>query len=251
MQTDMILETTKASLNKRGIEAMIVTDRKAARESMLEMIPVGASVGCGGSATLRQIGILEELKKRGTLLVNPEVRELGEPFDKEKMEVMERLRRKAMTCDYFLSGTNALTADGRLVNIDGVGNRVAGMFFGPKRVIIPAGRNKIVPDLDIALDRVRHVISPFHTSKKTPRKMTPCVVTGDCNDCRSPERSCCVTTIIEGRPYFTRIMVILVDEDLGLGWDPSWPDDRIGAIKSEYEKCVFPVTFSSRALPRE
>lgn len=222
---------------------MVARDRVAACQIILGMIPVRASVGCGDSATLRQMGIFDELTGRGTVLVNPQTRELMEGNDNiERVKAIEALRRKAMSCDVFLSSTNAVTMDGRLVNVDGVGNRVAGMFFGPKQVVLVAGRNKIVPNLDVALDRLRHVISPYHVSTKTPRKKTPCNATGKCNDCLSPERTCCITTIIEGKPYLTDIFVLLVDEDLGLGWDPSWPEERIKAIREDYKKHTFTVT---------
>ncbi len=241
LTNDASIETTLISLERRGLEARFVENRKAATEVMLAMIPESASVGCGGSTTLRQIGIFEELSRRGTKLVNAKAGELLQEVPKEnRSATLERFRRQAMSCDFFVSSTNAVTLDGRLVNVDGVGNRVAGMFFGPKRVFLVAGKNKIVPDLDQALRRVRHVTCPVHTSRITPNRKTPCAATGNCSDCWSHERACCITTIIEGRPFYTHITVILVDEDLGLGWDPAWPEERIRAIRAGYEAIVFP-----------
>lgn len=245
-ETHPLFETTLASLSRRGFETRKAGNRKDAREIILEMIPQSASVGCGGSTTLRQIEIFEALSLRGTILVNGKTRDLMEEVPPEaRFAAVEKARRQAMTCDFFISGTNAVTLDGRLVNVDGVGNRVAGMFFGPKQVILVAGRNKIMQNLDVALDRVRHVTCPVHTSRITPDRKTPCASTGKCNDCWSKQRACCITTIIECKPLYTSVTVILVDEDLGLGWDPEWPEDRIRLIRTQYEAIVLPVTATS------
>ncbi len=244
---DISIETTLASLRRRGLEARLAENRKAARDMVLAMVPASSSVGAGGSATLRQIGIMEELVRRGNTVLDTQSSSLWEGvLAEDRMAALEKLRKQAMTCDFFLSSTNVVTSDGRLLNVDGSGNRVAGMFFGPKRVIVVAGRNKIAPNLEVAMDRLRNVISPVHMAWITPNKKTPCVVTGKCNDCWSHERSCCVTTIIEGRPYYTHMTVILVDEDLGLGWDPDWPEERIKAMMEQYQAAITPVKIVSR-----
>lgn len=244
---DISIATTLSSLKRRGFEARFAEDRKAAREMILGLIPQSATVASGGSATLQQLGIMEELARRGTVTSDTQSSKLWDgPPTADRMAALELLRRQSMTFDFFLSSTNVVTSDGRLVNVDGSGNRVAGMFFGPKRVIVVAGRNKIVPSLDVGLDRLRHIISPIHMAWITPNKKTPCVVTGKCNDCTSQERSCCVTTIIEGRPYYTHMTVIIVDEDLGLGWDPEWPEERIKIITEHYQAAITPVKITSR-----
>ena len=141
-----------------------------------------------------------------------------------------------------MTGTNALTQDGRLVNVDAVGNRVAGMFWGHPLSIIIVGRNKICRDLDEAFHRIRHVIAPNHFKIRASlggrKRETPCVVTGECHDCRAKDRGCNIFTVIESKPSQTNLNVILVNQDLGLGWDPSWPKERIAAIAEGYKKLV-------------
>ena len=131
-----------------------------------------------------------------------------------------------------------------MVNVDAQGNRVAGMFWGHPLSILVVGRNKIVANLDEALNRIRTVIAPRHFYIRTAllggrRRETPCVATGECSDCRSMDRGCNIFTIIEGKPSRTEIHVIVVNRDLGLGWDPSWPKERIDRILSEYKKFVW------------
>jgi hypothetical protein len=151
--------------------------------------------------------------------------------------------KKSALCDVFLTGTNAVTLDGRLINVDAVGNRVSGILFGHKFSIIAVGKNKIVKDLDEAFYRIRNLIAPTHARLRVdlgghPLK-TPCIATGQCGDCRSKDRICNVFTIIEGKPLKTDINVIIIDEDLGLAWDESWPKERIIRIIEEYKKYVW------------
>jgi hypothetical protein len=156
----------------------------------------------------------------------------------------ERTNREASLCDVFLTGTNALTQDGKLVNVDASGNRVAGMFWGHPLSIVIVGRNKIVGTLDEAFDRIKNVIAPTHFHIRSgelggKKRETPCVATGQCNDCRSLDRGCNIFTIIEGKPSKTTLNVIIVNRDLGLGWDPSWPLERIKKIENDYRKYVW------------
>jgi hypothetical protein len=111
------------------------------------------------------------------------------------------------------------------------------MIFGPRKVFIIAGRNKIVKDVNEALYRIKNLIAPFHA--RTKGFATPCAQAGKCIDCNAPKRICSVVSIIERRPWRTEISVILVDEDLGLSWDETWPEDRIRRIKSNYEKVTW------------
>jgi hypothetical protein len=130
------------------------------------------------------------------------------------MEERFELSRKALTSDVFVASTNALTEDGKLLNVDATGNRVAAMFFGPKKVIIVAGVNKIVKDIDAAEKRVREWAAP-QNAKRLNRK-TPCAETGVCADCRSPQRICNIYVTLAKRPSRTEVVVILVGENLGL-----------------------------------
>jgi hypothetical protein len=238
----MQIEELSRALEANNFDAYFVESRAAATETILRLIPKDATVGIGDSATIRQIGILERLAKRGTEILNPFSRMLT--TDPSKRDVRDELSRAVFTTDVLVTGTNAVTLDGKLVNVDAVGNRVAAMIFGPKQVIIVVGRNKIVKDVDAALHRIKDVIAPYHA--RTKEFATPCVHTGRCSDCRSLDRLCNVTTILEKRPWRTAMTVILVDEDLGLSWDETWPPTRISKIQSNYEGVTWVFARSSR-----
>jgi len=208
------------------------------------LIPKGAVVGIGDSTTVRQIGVKEEMKKRGIQVLDGFNRKTVYTSIKDYEELTVKMIKESTVCDVFLTGTNAITQDGRLVNVDATGNRVAGMFWGHPMAIIVGGRNKIVKDLNEAFYRLRNLIAPNHiriraTELGGKRVENPCVITGKCNDCRARRRMCNVFTIIEGKPLRTSIKVIIVDEDLGLGWDESWPPERIAKIIENYKRFVW------------
>ena len=229
------LEQTLNSLRANNFDAEFAENGIAAKEVILCSVPKDALVGAADSATIRQIAVIEELERRGIKVLNPFTRELT--MDSAKTAVRDNISRQLFSCNVLLAGTNAVTMDGKLVNVDGVGNRVASMIFGPRKVFIVVGRNKIVKNVDEALNRIKNVIAPFHA--KTKKFATPCAQTGKCNDCSAPKRICNVTTIMEKRPWRTDISIILVDEDLGLGWDETWSKERIQKIKSCYEKVTW------------
>ena len=232
---DAQIEVALRNLLANNFEARFAQNSDTAKKIVSGSISKNTIVGIGDSATVRQIGIIEELEKKEIRVLNPFSRELtAEPT---KTMVRDSVSRRIFSCDVLVSGTNAVTKDGKLVNIDAVGNRVASMIFGPRKVFIIAGKNKIVKDVDEALHRIKGLIAPFHA--RTKRFATPCAQTGKCSDCRAPKRICSVTSIIEKRPWRTEISVILVDEDLGLSWDETWPKDRIAKIKSNYEKVTW------------
>jgi len=185
--------------------------------------------------TLRQIGILDNLKSRGTVTLNPFAKEVIR--NKSKSITRRELTRRISTTDVFIASTNAVTLDGKLVNIDSVGNRVAAMIFGPKNVIIVVGKNKIVKDVEEALYRIKNVIAPYHA--KTKKIPTPCAITGKCINCSVVRRICNVITILEKKPRGNDTTVILVNEDLGLSWDESWDPKRINKIKSRYQQVTW------------
>jgi len=232
---DVQIKETFKNLLANNFEAKFVEDRDALKQIVLSSISKDSIVGVGDSATVRQLGIIEELGKKGIALLNPFSKELT--TDSEQTMVRDDISRGIFSCDALVSGTNAVTMDGKLVNTDAVGNRVASMIFGPRKVFIIAGKNKIVKDVDEALYRIKNIIAPFHA--RTKRFATPCAQTGKCSDCKSPKRICSVTSIIEKRPWRTQISVILVNEDLGLSWDATWPHDRIRRIQSNYEKVTW------------
>jgi hypothetical protein len=218
------LETVKKALKANQFTHVeCVENGVRAAALVLDIIPRTAQVGLGGSTSVRQLGILELLRQRGTPIIN----------DAESDTVpFADLMRRTLLSDVLLASSNAVTLDGKLVNIDGMGNRVGGIVFGPKKVILIIGRNKIVADVDRAIERLRNVIAPFHANAYGAK--LPCAATGYCVDCNSSERICRVTTIIEKRPSAADVSILLVDEDLGLGWDPAWSEDRKVRIASMY-----------------
>jgi len=240
---DTQIEKTLSSLHSRHIHGVFAEDLEQANQEILALVPSGATVGIGDSTGVRQLGILKALKDRGTKILNAFVaNEEGldlEDFRQWRTGVIQN----ATMCDVFLTGTNALTEDGRLVNVDASGNRVAGMFWGHPLSIIVVGRNKIVRNLDEAFRRIRTVIAPTHFHIRNElggkKRETPCVVTGKCSDCRSEERGCNIFSIIEGKPSRADLNVIIVNRDLGLGWDPSWPQERIAKILNGYKSIVY------------
>jgi hypothetical protein len=227
----MEIKATLEALQSNKSDTILVETNVEARQALLEVIPNEAIVGFGDSATLKQIGISDELVKRGNSVINPFTAE----FRKQKEISWEKATRNALLSDVFLSSSNAVTQDGKIVNIDNGGNRVAGMIYGPKEVIIVVGRNKIVRDVDEALFRIKNVITPYHAKRKGFR--TPCAITGECNECDAPGRLCNVTAIFQKRRIKTTI--IMVNQDLGLSWDESWPQERIERIKTAYNKVTF------------
>lgn len=235
VQDEHKIEEVMSALKGNRFGSVYAATREEARRIILEMIPLHTRVGIGDSASLRQIGVIEELEKRGTEIVNPFCRELTS--DLTQYDAFEGMLRKSLASDVFLTGANAVTMDGKLVYIDGVGNRIAGVIFGPKKVILAVGRNKIVPTVEEALARVKNVIAPVHARQK--KKATPCATTGSCSDCNSKERICSITTVVEKNPLRSNITVILIDEDLGLAWDAAWPRERQAMIESEYAKVTW------------
>ncbi len=224
------IEVTLQSLKVNHFDARFAQTVTEARRVMLKMIPLRARVGVGDSATLWQIGILEELKRRGTKVINPFTREMTQNPAMRKLFI--QTCRRIFGSDVFITGSNAVTEDGKMVSIDYAGNRVAGMIYGAPKVILVVGRNKIVKDWDGAIYRIKNVIAPTHAKRKGQK--TPCAITGQCNDCNSPDRICNVTIILEKKPAHTDLSIIIVNEDLGLGWNPSWDEKRISQIRADY-----------------
>jgi len=199
-----MIETTIKNLEKNNMNAFFVETRKDAVAKALELIPEGASVGFGGSETLEQIGIFQEIEKRNFKFI-----------DRRNAKTREeniQMRKQTLLADVFLTSSNAVTRDGKLVNVDGTGNRVAAMIFGPEKVIVIVGKNKIVENEDDAIKRIKTIAAP--TNAKRLGRKTPCVATGRCMDCNSPERICC-TTVVQGWQTKPRINVIIVNEELG------------------------------------
>lgn len=205
------LTDLKNTLEANNFEVFLAKNAAEAKDIVQrEIIPkTGAkSVSWGGSVTFRATGLYDAL--RG----DPRF-EVLDVFDKSlSPEKKMDLRRRALLVDLFIAGTNAVTETGMLVNLDMYGNRIAGITFGPKYVIILVGRNKIVPDLDEALFRVKNYAAPSNAMRLDMK--TPCVKTSFCEECNSPDRICNTWTITEKSFPRGRVKIVLINEDLGL-----------------------------------
>ncbi len=205
MQYDKSGPRVAEALKSRHFDAYYCSTADEAAAKVLELIPEGAEVSWGGSMTVQALGIQDALRNRGQKLLD----RMAVPPE-ERQDAM----RRALTCDVYLMGSNAVTEDGQLFNIDGTGNRVGALCFGPKSVIVVAGMNKVVPDLAAAYSRVRHYAAPVNCQRFGLQ--TPCSVTGQCGDCRSPQTICNQMVATRGCRPAGRIKVILVGEDLGI-----------------------------------
>ncbi len=206
------LHRCSEALDKNNFSAFIAQDPEEAKEIILQQILPDITVrtaSWGDSQTLRSTGILELIDQDSSI-------ELIKTFDStvSREEIIER-RRRALLVDLFFSGSNAVTECGKLVNLDMVGNRTAGITFGPRHVVLCIGRNKIVPNVERAMERIKNQAAPMNAIRH-PGFKTPCVTTSYCADCSSPDRICNTWTITEKSYPKARIKVILINQDLGL-----------------------------------
>ena len=204
------LEHLKTVLEKNNFEVYLAPRREdAARIVTEEILPAvkPASMSWGGSRTFVECGLYKHLRGMADLtIIDTYDTSLS---DSDKMEQ----RRQALLVDLFFTSTNAVTEGGHLVNLDMIGNRVAGLTFGPRFVVVLAGRNKIVPDLEAAWDRIKTYAAPVNTMRLD--KKTPCQATSFCQDCSSPDRICNTWTITEKAFPKQRVKIVLINEDLG------------------------------------
>ena len=204
------LTNLKETLEGNNFEVFVADSINEAKDIVLEKIipkTEAKSVSWGGSVTFIATGLYQALKESGDMKVL-------DTYDKKLSpeEALER-RRQSLLVDLYLTGTNAVTESGQLVNLDATGNRIGGITFGPKHVIILVGRNKITADLDEALFRVKNYAAPVNTMRL--EKKTPCAKTSYCEECKSPDRICNTWTITEKSFPKGRVKVVLIDEDLG------------------------------------
>lgn len=232
------IETAINALRVNNFKVEYVEKAKDAIPVILNLIPADASIEMAGSISVAELGLLDMLRQRGNK---------GLEFPKPGENFFEEMRKNRK--DVLLASTNAVTLDGKLVNTDGMGNRVACMFFGVKQVVLLVGANKIVRNLEEALDRVQKTIAPYHA--KYIGLNTPCASTGQCEDCDSPQRICNITTILSKRPPSIDFTIVLTGDDLGLGWDPDWPEDRIEKITSAYRTEMEKFRASAPPPPRK
>ena len=195
------------ALKSRFFDAMFFDEPAEAVEKIISLIPKDHLVSWGGSMTLTALGIQERLAKEGFNLLDRDKAATPE----ERAEIM----RRALICDTFLSGTNAISEDGQLVNIDGNGNRVAAMIYGPRQVIVVAGMNKVAKTLEDAVVRARTIAAPLNV-QRFPNLKSPCNETGSCVDCLSGDTICSYFVTTRFCKPAGRIKVVLVGKDLGL-----------------------------------
>ena len=201
-------EKAVESLGKNGFTAVYCKTARQAFDYIVAAAEDSATVGFGGSMSIVDLGVQAQLAEQGKEILNHSVP--GFSLE-ERLAIM----RRQLTCDLFLTGTNAVTLSGFLVNIAATGNRVGSMFFGPKKVIVVAGRNKLVDgDIAAAVKRIKDSASPPNARRLNYN--TPCAKTGFCCDCSSPDRICRITTVIDRKPRLTDMHVLVVNEDMGL-----------------------------------
>ena len=204
------LNDVKEAMNANNFDAVVVDSAIEAKTMVLEkIIPETAAktISWGGSLTFIATGIYDALKDRNDIKVLDTFAK-----DLSAEEMLER-RRQSLMVDLFITGSNAVTETGQLVNLDMIGNRVGAITFGPKHVVILVGRNKIVTDLDEAMFRIKNYVAPVNTMRLN--KKTPCRKTSYCEECKSPDRICNVWTITEKSYPKGRMKVILINDNMG------------------------------------
>ena len=204
-RNELLGKAVIANLAKRNMEGYYCATKEEALQKALELIPETDVVTWGGSVSIDEIGLLTAVKAR-----NPVIDRDTASTMEEKVEMM----RKGLTCDTFLMSTNAMSEDGILVNIDGNGNRVASLIFGPKQVVIIAGVNKIAKDLESAIARARGTAAPVNAQRFAGISV-PCAKTGVCVNCNAPDCMCCQVVVTRHSRQAGRIKIILVGENLG------------------------------------
>jgi L-lactate utilization protein LutB len=203
---EKIAEECVKNLKKHGFDAHFFQTAKEAGTAILEMVSGYESFGFGGSSTTRSLGLVEQLRASGKTVFDHWQKDLSREQDLE-------LRLNQGRCDCFFCSANAISATGEIINVDGIGNRNNAMTFGTKKVVIAAGVNKIRPDMESALRRIKEIAAPMRA--KSLNMQTPCAQTGICTDCNSPQRICRITTILHRKPMLTDISVVLINEVLG------------------------------------
>ncbi|MBR6228432.1 MAG: lactate utilization protein [Eubacterium sp.] len=200
-----VAEKIIAGLKSRQMEGFFAESKEEALKLALDIIPEGSSVSWGGTMSAKEIGLTQAIQEGNYHYIDRN----GAPSKEEK-----RAREiEAYGCDYYIASSNAITEDGILVNLDGHANRVSCIAYGPEHVVMIIGMNKVVSDLDAALERTRHEAAPINAQRFDIK--TPCNLTGACADCKSPDSICCQLLITRMEHHPGRMKVILVNDDLG------------------------------------
>ncbi len=204
-----IEERAKKAIEKleaHGFSAIYVRTKEEAVQEIWKHVTPKQRIGVGGSLTIRELGILDRLEAQGCTVYDHWKPGLSK-------ETILGIRKSQMTSDLFLSSVNAITLNGELINIDATGNRVNATVFGPGKVILVSGYNKIVEDIQEGIKRIKNVAAPMNARRLNVD--VPCAKLGKCVDCNSPNRVCRVIVIHERKPVLTDILVVLVGEELG------------------------------------
>lgn len=203
---DVLGNRVVEAFKKNDFDALYVKSSKEAAEYILKHVKSGDKVGFGGSATINSLGVKDKIKEMGAVMLDHGAPGLS---PEEKLNI----RRAQLTSDLFLCSSNAATINGELVNVDGVGNRVAAMMFGPKKVIVVIGVNKICKDLDGAFDRIEMEAAPKNNFRFETGNA--CTKVGSCVDCKNPKRLCRAYSILKRKPSQTDLTIVVVGENLG------------------------------------
>lgn len=204
-RNDLLAQTVIKGLESRNMTGYYAKSKEEALELALSLIPKGSTVARGGSMSINEIGLTDALESGDYNFVNRE--KITDRAEKRKAEL------DTYDSDIYLCSANAITEDGILVNIDGNANRVSALAYGPHKVILIVGMNKVAPDVDAAMKRARNEAAPINTQRFG--LTTPCCKTGTCMDCKSPDTICCQFLITRYSRHTDRIHVILVNESLG------------------------------------
>lgn len=205
IHNQILAKTLIKNLEKRNMQGFYIKNKKEAKEKALDLIKENSLVALGGSQSILEIGLVDALYEKNYKILDR--------AKAKNQEDVDRIYREAFFSDYYLASTNAITIDGKLVNIDGTGNRVSAMIYGPKNVILIVGLNKLCQDEESALQRIKNYASVLNTIRLD--KNTPCKIKGSCCDCLCEETICCTTNIIRYSREKDRIKIILVEESLG------------------------------------
>lgn len=204
-RNELLAQTIIKGINSRNMTGYYAHSKEEACKLALELIPEGSVIGMGGAASVAQIGLLDIVKSDKYKFIDREGSK--SPEEKRAAELA------AYDADVFLGSANAITEDGVLVNIDGNSNRVSAYAYGPKKLVLIVGMNKVAKDVDAAMKRARNTAAPINAQRFGLK--TPCSATGSCMNCKSPDTICCQFLVTRFSRHKDRIHIILVDETLG------------------------------------
>jgi L-lactate utilization protein LutB len=201
-RNDLLAQKVIKGLQSRNMTGYYVQTKEEALKLALSLIPEGSTVTMGGGMSVYETGLVKALKEGNYNYI-----------DREEAQDRRAAMLKAYDADFFLASTNAITDDGVLVNIDGNANRVSAIAYGPKKVLMIVGMNKVCPDVDTAMKRARNVAAPINNQRFNSNN--PCVKTGSCANCKSPDTICCQFLVTRYSKHTDRIHIILVNDNLG------------------------------------